>query len=149
MKKGKSIKLKLFNQIKTTYGTVNHKDLKSVYINIQSWVTPKNPNSNWKRIVGNLTRSVKHSVYNYVIKNNIFKTNTIVDLDLRTSGINFGKKSFLNLEITLFLNLDINFKDPELKKHIESIIESVYYENIKSNKYFDFSTKKDFGVKVI
>ena len=34
MKKGKSVKLNLFNTIKSVYGTVDSKELKSVYINI-------------------------------------------------------------------------------------------------------------------
>ena len=41
MKKGKSVKLNLFQPIKTVYGTVESKNLKSLYINIQSWVNPK------------------------------------------------------------------------------------------------------------
>jgi hypothetical protein len=41
MKKGKSVKLNLSNHFKSVYGTVDSKNLKSVYINIQSWVDPK------------------------------------------------------------------------------------------------------------
>ena len=44
MKKGKSVKLNLYNPIKSVYGTVDSKNLKSVYINIQSWV-PLNQNT--------------------------------------------------------------------------------------------------------
>jgi len=54
MKKGKSVKLNLFNPIKSVYGTVDSKNLKSVYINIQSWVTPKDDYDNWNRVVSNL-----------------------------------------------------------------------------------------------
>jgi len=55
MKKGKSVKMNLYYPIKSTYGTVDSKNLKSVYINIQSWVTPKFEQDNWNRIVGNLS----------------------------------------------------------------------------------------------
>ncbi len=63
MKKGKSVKLNLFNPIKSVYGTVDSKNLKSVYINIQSWVTPKDDYDNWNRVVSNLGREIKHSVF--------------------------------------------------------------------------------------
>ena len=63
MKKGKSVKLKLFTPIKSSYGTVDSKNLKSLYINIQSWVTPKYETDNWNRVVGILTREIKHSVF--------------------------------------------------------------------------------------
>ena len=62
MKKGKSVKLNLYHPIKSIYGTVDSKNLKSVYINIQSWVTPKNEEYNWTRVVSNLNREIKNSV---------------------------------------------------------------------------------------
>ena len=93
MKKGKSVKLNLFNPIKSQYGTVDSKNLKSVYINIQSWVTPKEELDNWNRVVSGLGREIKNSVYES-IDCKIFQEKNIVDLDLRTSGISKGKKSF-------------------------------------------------------
>jgi hypothetical protein len=78
MKKGKSVKINLYNPIKSTYGTVDSKNLKSVYINIQSWVTPKFEQDNWTRIVGNLNREIK---VGYPI--NIYSTTNII------KGINY------------------------------------------------------------
>lgn len=141
MKKGKSVKLNLFNPIKSMYGTVDSKNLKSVFINIQSWVTPKNEMENWSRIVGNLSRQIKHSVYDSN-KSDIFLTKTIIDLDLRVSGISAGKKSFFNLEVSLFANEELDFKSEKLKKEIKSIIKSIYQNNIQENKYFEFSKSK-------
>lgn len=143
MKKGKSIKLNLYNSMKTVYGTVDSKNLKSVYINIQSWVTPTDEYENWNRIVSNLSREIKHSVYE---SNNtkIFQEKSIVDLDLRTSGILYGKKSFLNLEINLYTTEEIDFKSIEIKESVRKIIQTIYKNNIQKNKYFEFSnTKKE------
>ena len=141
MKKGKSVKLNLFNPIKSVYGTVDSKNLKSVYINIQSWVCPKEEQENWNRIVGNLSREIKHSVYNS-INTNIFQENSIVDLDLRTSGISQGKKSFFNLEVNLYTNSDLDFKSNEIKQSIKRIVGSIFKNNIKENRYFEFSMSK-------
>jgi hypothetical protein len=141
MKKGKSVKLNLFNPIKSTYGTVDSKNLKSVYINIQSWVTPKYETDNWNRIVCNLSREIKHSVFNS-IDLILFKENTIVDLDLRTSGISNGKKSFFNLEVNLYTLTELDFKSIELKESIKKIVKNIFRENIKQNKYFEFSISK-------
>jgi hypothetical protein len=143
MKKGKSIKLNLYNSIKTVYGTVDSKNLKSVYINLQSWVNPKDDYENWNRIVSTLSREIKHSVYE---SNNtsIFNEKTIIDLDLRTSGILYGKKSFLNLEVNLYTINEIDFKSSEIKESIKKIIQHIYKNNIQKNKYFEFSnTKKE------
>lgn len=143
MKKGKSVKLNLYNPIKSIYGTVDSKNLKSVYINIQSWITPKYDTENWNRIVGNLNREIKHSVFNS-INQKIFQEKSIVDLDLRTSGISHGKKSFFNLEVNLFTTSELDFKSIEIKDSVKQIIRNIFKNNIKENKHFEFSiSKKD------
>ena len=141
MKKGKSVKLNLFSPIKSVYGTVDSKNLKSLYINIQSWVSPKFNHNNWNRVVCNLNREIIHSVFNS-IDTNLFKENTIVDLDLRTSGISHGKKSFFNLEVNLYTNQEFDFKSTELKESIKKIVRNIIRDNVIENKYFDFSISK-------
>jgi hypothetical protein len=141
MKKGKSVKLNLFNPIKSVYGTVDSKNLKSVYINIQSWVTPKEEYDNWNRVVSNLGREIKHSVFES-INQNLFRENSIVDLDLRTSGISKGKKSFFNLEINLYTLSEMDFKCNEIKDSVKTIVKSIYKNNVIQNKYFEFSNSK-------
>ena len=141
MKKGKSVKLNLYNPIKSVYGTVDSKNLKSVYINIQSWVTPKKEYDNWNRVVSNLGREIKHSVFES-INQKLFQEKSIVDLDLRTSGISHGKKSFFNLEINLYTNSELDFKSAEIKDSIKTIVKSIFRNNIQQNKYFEFSTSK-------
>jgi hypothetical protein len=141
MKKGKSVKLNLYSPIKSVYGTVDSKNLKSLYINIQSWVSPKFEHDNWNRVVCNLSREIKHSVFNS-IDTELFKEQSIVDLDLRTSGISHGKKSFFNLEVNLYTNKEFDFKSPELKESIKKIVRNIVRENVIENKYFEFSISK-------
>jgi len=141
MKKGKSVKLNLYQPIKSTYGTVDSKNLKSVYINIQSWITPKYDTENWNRVVGNLNREIKHSVFNS-INQKIFQDKSIVDLDLRTSGISLGKKSFFNLEVNLFTLSELDFKSNEIKNSVKQIVQNIFKNNIKQNKHFEFSISK-------
>ena len=62
MKKGKSVKLNLFNPIKSVYGTVDSKNLKSIYLNIQTWAEPKDDIEYPLRVINNLSRSIKHTV---------------------------------------------------------------------------------------
>jgi len=141
MKKGKSVKLNLYNPIKSIYGTVDSKNLKSVYINIQSWITPKYDTENWIRIVGNLNREIKHSVFNS-INQKIFQEKSIVDLDLRTSGISHGKKSFFNLEVNLFTISELDFKSNEIKNNLKSITDEIIRNNFVKNNDFKFSLTK-------
>jgi hypothetical protein len=142
MKKGKSVKLNLYNPIKSVYGTVDSKNLKSLYINIQSWVTPKKEYDNWNRVVSSLNRDIKTSVFNS-IDMSIFKERSIIDLDLRTSGLSYGKKSFLNLEVNLYTNQEMDFKSQEIKESVKIIIKNIFNNAVENNKYFDFSISKN------
>jgi hypothetical protein len=92
--------------------------------------------------VGNLNREIKHSVFNS-IDSNLFKETSIVDLDLRTSGILHGKKSFLNLEVNLYTNNEMDFKCSEIKESVKTIIKNIVKENVIQNKYFEFSPSKN------
>ena len=141
MKKGKTSKLNIFDDAKCQYGTVDSKNLKSVYINIQSWVTPKNEEYNWTRVVSNLNREIKNSVTES-IDQNIFLDKNIVDLDLRTSGISKGKKSFFNLEINLYTTINTDFRSQTIKESVKNIVKTIYQNNVGRNQYFDFSISK-------
>jgi len=146
MKNGKKVKLKIYNNLKIFYGTIDYKELKSIYITIQSWVTPKVQSDNWKRIVLSQSREIKHTIFDN-INHNIFYENTIVDLDVRYSGIEVEKKSFMNLEVTLFAKPGVYFKSPEMKEFIKKIVKQIYFKNLSKNKYFDFYlTKKELTV---
>lgn len=141
MKKGKSCVIKGYKQIKCSYGTVDSKNLKSIYLNIQSWVEPKGLEMDWVRPVSILNKNIK-STLTEILNQNLFNDKFIVDLDLRTSGIVYGKKSFMNLEITLFLTKECDFKDFILKEKLKKVAKEVYIENFKKNKYFNFTISK-------
>jgi hypothetical protein len=142
MKKGKTSQLTGFKTAKVVYGTVDSVNLKSLYLNIQTWVEPIYESDNWSRTVLNLSRGVKHSVYES-LNNKIFDTKFIVDLDLRSSGLNLGKKSFMNIEVNFFVveeNLD--FKSKQIKDSLIKITNQIFVDNFHENNYFKFYLTK-------
>lgn len=142
MKKGKTSKIQGFNTSKIVYGTVDSINFKSLYLNLQTWVEPKKEPENWARVVLNLSRAVKHSVLESIDKN-IFDKSFIVDLDLRSSGLSLGKKSFMNLEINFYLiEDDLDFKSKEIKTNLKNIVTRIYLENFNNNDYFNFYLTK-------
>ena len=56
MKKGKTSKINGFRTFKSQYGTIDSQNLKSIYVNIQTWVEPKDEVENWDRVVFYITR---------------------------------------------------------------------------------------------
>lgn len=141
MKKGKTSQLKLFSDAKCYYGTVDAKNLKTVYIVLQSWVEPIKEFENWNRATGTMERNIKHVLLE-VVDPLIFEKFNIVDLDLRSSGIQKGKRSFMNLEITLYLKNHMDFKSPILKDRLKGIITAVYTDTLKGMKYFKVHKSK-------
>jgi len=143
MKKGKTSKLNILKDAKCHYGTVDSKDFKSLYIVIQTWVEPQDDYENWNRITGQIKRQIQHTLLE-VTDYTLFDKKQIVDLDLRTSGIQKNKKSFLNLEVTLFLNKEnVDFKSIYLREKIKQMINGIYTDDLKNSKYFTLSKTKD------
>ena len=149
MKKGKTSNITGFKTAKIIYGTVDSVELKSLYLNIQTWVEPIIDCDKWTRTVLNLSRAIKHSIYDS-LNEQIFDTKFIVDLDLRSSGISLSKKSFLNLEINLFLKEEnLDFKDTNLKENLKSLTKDVINQNFLKNEYFNFTlTKKNKSTEI-
>jgi hypothetical protein len=150
MKKGRTSKIKTSNIAKITYGTVDSVTLKSIYLNIQTWVEPIKDYDNWNRIVLNMSRSIKHVILESVNKN-LFEEKFIVDLDLRPSGISLGKKSFMNLEITFYLvDSSTDFKSKGIKDFMKKTTNDIFDEIFYNNQYFKFYlTKKGKSLKMI
>jgi hypothetical protein len=142
MKKGKTSKLNIFDDAKCYYGTVDSKNFKSIYVVLQTWIEPITLDENWNRLVGEIKRQIQHTLLE-IVDIQTFERKQIVDLDLRTSGIQKNKKSFMNLEITLYVHNNLfDFKSPVLRDKIKKILNGVYSDDLKNNKHFTLSKTK-------
>jgi hypothetical protein len=143
MKKGKNVKLNLFKDAKCSYGTVDSTNFKSIYLVLQTWVEPRLECDNWERIAGVMKRDLLHTLLD-INNKDVFESNQILDLDLRTSGIQRNKKSFMSLELTLFVSDPLlEFKSSTIKHNVKNLLEHIYYENLKRSKYFSLHMSKD------
>jgi hypothetical protein len=66
------------------------------------------------------------------------KDRTIVDLDIRESGIKFGKRSFMGCELTLFISEEIPVNTDIMKTLLTDITLKVTKEIFDKNKVFEF-----------
>ena len=98
---------------------------------------------NWEKITGHIKRQIQHTLLE-VLDFTFFEKKQIVDLDLRTSGIQKGKKSFLNLEITLFIhNKFVEFKSLILRNKIKTLLTAIYTDDLKNCKFFTLNKTKN------
>lgn len=147
MKTGKELKISKFKNYNVVFGSVNNKNAKAVYINISAWAEPVSEyDTNYNRVIKDLNKKLKQVLFNHFdsrIASNFIKNNTIVDLDIRESGIKFGKRSFINCETTLFLNEEIPVNSELMKYDLDEITNLLIKSVFENNKTFDFHRKKN------
>ncbi len=146
MKSGKQIKMETYKNYNITYGCVDNKNPKSVFINITAWVEPlSEKEEDYSKIIKSINKKIRQSVYNFLSTNtstSFVKDKTIVDLDLRESGIKFGKRSFMSCEITLFQNNEISINSELTKRDLNTISSLVIQETFDKDKDFKYFKKK-------
>lgn len=146
-KRGKEIKMNLSDNYNIVCGTVDNKNAKSIYINLSAWGEPtKDEDINYDRVISKLSKCVKQSTYNYLKTNysdKFFTERTIVDLDMRESGITFGKRSFMNCELTIYQKeISESINDGITQEVLSKIIESAV-NCLDDFEYFNFYQKKN------
>ena len=51
IKQGREVKTDISDVFRTSYGTVDISTMKSVYLNLSSWVEPLYDNDNWEKTI--------------------------------------------------------------------------------------------------
>lgn len=140
MKTGKYIPMGTYNEVKIGYGTVDFKNLKTIYLKLNSWLQPENENEDFDFTIHKTRRKIKELIYN--LKSPLFKKESIVDLDIRTKGIKLEKRSFMNLEVTLYVDNHFDVKSKETKEVIKNIIITILEEGLIDKNLFNFFKSK-------
>jgi len=147
IKTGKELKINNFKNYNIVLGSVNNRHPKAVYLNISAWAEPQSDiEVSYTRIIRDINKKLKQSLFNlfHLDEDTEFlKDRTIVDLDIRESGIRYGKRSFMNCELTLFLNSEIPINSDKMQPMLDSIIHTVITETFEENKNFKFHKKKN------
>lgn len=146
MKTGKELKINDFKDYNIVFGSVNNKHPKAVYVNISAWAEPLlEENINYSRVIKDIDKKLKQSLYNFFNFDDycsFIKDRTIVDLDIRESGIRFGKRSFMNCEVTLFLNTEIPINSELMKPMLDDVLEVIINSTFEKSKVFKFNKTK-------
>jgi hypothetical protein len=145
-KRGKLIKVNVDDNYKVFFGCVDKHNPMSLYINISSWATPVTENEEeYTKFFGKLNKEIKQKIYNYTINNNkdfIANDRTIIDLDIRESGIKFGKKSFMSCEITFFFKTMLPINQSSTINELTEITKLVINDVFNNNQNLKFTKTK-------
>lgn len=140
MKIGKFIQLGYYDNIKIGYGSVDCKNLKTIYIKLNSWIEPTDE-VDYDSIISKSRKSILKKIYS--LNNELFKKECIVDLDIKTKSAKLGKRSFMDLEITLFTTGFFEIKNKKIGSMILSITKNIIDDNLNDKKIFNFNKMKN------
>jgi len=144
-KRGKEITLDVDSSYKVRLGTVDNKNPKSIYISLCAWGEPmkETENINYNSVISNLRKQIKHNINSTIDVNDFHTDKYIVDLDMRSSGISDGKRSFMSCEITLFQKNNISVTKPKMVNTATDIVKNVIGSCLEKQEHFTFyKTKK-------
>ena len=140
------MKLDLPYQYNVISGTVDNKNPKSLYIQISAWGKPKdNYIDDYEPIIKQKSKRVKRKLFEILDENNFYKNMTIVDFTMASSGIDYNKRSYMSVEVTLFKKeplLPINSEKmiPIVKDISEKLIRGVF-EDDETFKFYKGKNK--------
>ncbi len=144
MKKGKEIKIENQQKFNVVSGTVDNKNPTCLYIQISSWGKPKKQiDGSYENIIKKKSKRVKKKLFDILDEDVFYKKKSIIDFNMAHSGVNYDKKSFMSVEVTLFKKepfLPINSKQmlPILVNISDKIIKDVF----EIDEDFDFYKNK-------
>jgi len=141
MKKGKFITVGNHNNVKIGYGTVDYKNLKTIYIQLNSWTQPTVEEHDFDRLILKTRRKIKENIYN--LNSEFFKKESIVDLDIKTNGIKTNKRSFMDLEVTLYVNKPFDVRSKEIKDIVNNLSKNIIDTTLTDETLFNFFEKKN------
>jgi hypothetical protein len=141
MKIGKFIRLGEHDEVKVGYGTVDFKNLKTIYLKLNAWVKPTDETLDFDKTIFKSRRLIKELIREADLSD-YFKKESIVDLDIRTKGIKLDKKSFMNLEITLFVNKQFDIKQKDIKVLLQNLTKSIINGCLTDKTLYNFSKTK-------
>ena len=142
-KKGKKIKINTHSNYKTISGTVDNTNPKSVYVSISSWANPKIKDElDYDKVLSTINNRIRRTVGNKLNNDLFYSGRYIIDFDMKSSGIRYGKKSFMNCEITLYQKLKLKLNENNLQQELKNIINDIIKEVFTENQYFSFEKTK-------
>jgi hypothetical protein len=142
-KNGKQLATKNYENYRVLSGTVDNKNPKALYISISAWGEGLiKADVNYTNVIKSITKDIKKALSVNLDKNLFYSDRCIIDFDMRESGISYGKKSYMNCEITLFQKNLFKLQENNIQDELNNMSEIITEDILEDTKYFKFNKKK-------
>ncbi len=126
------------SKIKLKIGTIDKNNPKVVYFEGRTFVTPEEDKENTAKDINEIKHSFKKLINEILHESKFFTNKFILDFQVATGGIHYGKKSFLSFQLILSQRDDSIKKLPTLKESANDCLLRIangLEEEIKSRGY--------------
>ena len=137
----KEFKLNISDNISLKYGTVNKDNPQVVYLSGKCWIEPTFK-ADYFNVVDLIKKEFKHKVSSFVLHDNVFSTQFILDFDLDCDNLKYGKKKFTSFNIFFkqLNNNPIKINDIVFKTKFDGLIND--FLNLLISNEFSVSKSK-------
>jgi len=148
--RGTELEIAVNDNLNVVFGTIDKYTPKTVYVRISGWGNPIDYDDeiDYSSIIKKFDKRIKSYLYKNV-NLSILKDISMVDMDMRESGISKNKSSFMSCEITLFQQRLHLITDEVLNDELVRLSEHICNEIINRDIYFKFFKKKANAKKVL
>jgi len=142
--RGTEFTININDNMNVTFGSVDKNNPKTVYIKFSAWANTINFDEDleYKTVVRKLAKEIKRYIY-FNINQDIFKNDmTMVDMDMRESGITDGKSSFMSCEVTLFQINNYLLAGDIISDELIRLCKHICSDIYGNDSYFEFFKHK-------
>lgn len=133
--------------LKTKWGTVDKKNPTSIYLEVGTYITPKNDGGDYRQQIKEISKTGKEIIKKAIIETNEIKNDFIFVTDVADARISYGKKSYISFQI----HMGRTNRDIASKRSFKEIVGKInnewtnVYDGILAaieNNGFDYSKRK-------
>lgn len=133
--------------LKTKWGTIDKKNPSSIYLEIGTYISPKEEKESYKSSISEIDKSGKMMIRNALMGMSEYNPSFIFVTDVADTRILFNKRSYLSFQIHLSRKKEDVMKNKPFKQVVtdaDNAFRNVYYgikELIEENGFECFKTK--------
>lgn len=147
--RGTELTVNISDNVNVVFGSVDKNNPKTVYIKFAAWANTIDFDEDiqYKTVIRKIAKDIKRYLYFNIDKEIFKKDMTMVDMDMRESGITSEKSSFMSCEFTLYQVNNYLLAGDLLSDEMVRLSKHICDEILYNDLYFKFYKDKKVAKK--
>lgn len=142
--RGTELEIDVNPNINVVFGSVDKNNPKTIYIKFSAWANPIDyrDKNDYKTIIRKIVKRIKTYLYANIDSEILKRDMTMVDMDMRDSGIASGKSSFMSCEVTLYQKNNFYITSDILNNEMQKLSYHISNNIFNDDEHFEFYQHK-------